>query len=164
MQLNSRFARIAACRVDARQDRHSKCPRGASCSCAVRPPTQESASAKTNEIAFTYGDERGHSGHANPRDRTSMPQSGWPQDNASERSAEVADSRGQVVALEGCSTLRSLAPPRGRRRPIVRLVYATGSAPSIPGLLSSSFSLGSLGFLGLSEQGAHRYRGRADGQ
>src|SRR5687767_5834863 len=82
------------------QDRHSKCPRRASCSCAVRPPTRESASARLNEIAFTYGDERA---------TLAMPMRGtgprwlrrlaigWPQDNASERCAE----RSLIVEASG---------------------------------------------------------------
>ena len=56
------------------------------------------------------------------------------------------------MALEGALRPRSLVPPRGRRRPIVRLLYATGISTVNPGLLGSSFGHGSLVFLGLSEQ------------
>ena len=49
------------------------------------------------------------------------------------------------MALEGALRPRSLVPPRERRRPIVRLIYATGSAPSIP-VCSAAASVRSLGF------------------
>ena len=59
---------------------------------------------QANEIALTYEDERGRSGHANARDRTSMATPPRNRLAAGQRQreerGEVADSRGQVVALE----------------------------------------------------------------
>jgi hypothetical protein len=122
---------------------------------------------QANEIALTYEDERGRSGHANARDRTSMATPPRNRLAAGQRQrwerGEVAGSRGQVVALEGALRPRSLVPPRERRRPIVRLIYATGSAPSIP--VCSAAALVTVPWFSLGcEQGAHKCRGRADGQ
>jgi hypothetical protein len=95
---------------------------------------------QANEIPFTHGDElatliRG----TGPRCLRRLAIGVAAGQRQREERGEVADSRGQVVALEGALRPRSL-------------------------VLSSSFGHGSLVFLGLSEQGAHRCRGRADGQ
>ena len=135
--------------------------------CAVRPPTGESASARLNEIAFTYGDERATLATlirgTGPRwlRRLAI---GWPQDNASERSAE----RSPIVEARWwrwrCST-PAVSSASERKAEAHRPPYLRDGISTVnPGLPSSSFGHGSLVFLGLSEQGAHICRGRADAQ
>ena len=122
---------------------------------------------QANEIALTYEDERAALATlmrgTGPRwlRRLAI---GWPQDNASDGSAE----RSPVVEARWwrwrCST-PAVSSASERKAEAHRPPYLRDGISTVnPGLLSSSFGHGSLVFLGLSEQGAHKCRGRADGQ
>jgi hypothetical protein len=107
----------------------------------------------------------GHSGHANARDRTSMATPPCNRLAAGQRQREVrgeiADSRGQWWRWR--VLYAAISSASGRKAEAHRPPYTRRGSVN-PGLLGSSFGHGSLVFLGLSEQGAHRYRGRADGE